>query len=228
MTLIGHMLDAALPRRCASCGTPLARQETQWCSPCAFTWIRHAALPLQRFGGRVDWAFGWSWLSLGGAEERQLVHALKYAGDPQLGIDLGRAMAREWSRLGSASQETKGCWSVVTIPLHRKRQRSRGYNQSELLAKGWHTVTGMAMHPLLIRKHSGRSLTGFGRSQRVSNLDARFHWGCPPDEPMDTTGGLIIMDDVVTTGSTLEHAHHALRQHWQGPIGFVTLADAAA
>ena len=228
MTLFGHMLDAALPRRCAACGTPLARQEPQWCSPCAFTWVRHAALPLERFGERIDWAFGWSWLSLGGAEERQLVHALKYGGDSRLGVALGRAMAREWSSHECPGREAEGHWSVVAVPLHRRRQRSRGYNQSELLARGWQTVTGMPMHPLLIRKHSGRSLTGFGRSQRVSNLDARFHWGCPPDEPMDTTGGLIIMDDVVTTGSTLEHAHHALRQHWQGPIGFVTLADAAA
>ena len=117
---------------------------------------------------------------------------------------------------------------MVAVPLHRRRQRRRGYNQSELLAKGWQTVTGMPMHPLLVRKHSGQSLTGFGRSQRLSSLEARYHWDSQTDEQLDTKGGLIIMDDVLTTGSTLEHAHHTLRQHWPGPIGFVTLADAAA
>ncbi len=223
--LLRFMATAMIPRRCASCGTPLDQREEGWCMPCAFTWARIAISPLNRFGDRLEWSWADAWIKMTGQEERQLVHALKYGGDPRLGRLLGRTMALELQ----ADQRTEGLsdWAVVPIPLHSRRQRQRGYNQSECLAEGWNEVTGMPLIRLLRRAKAGRSLTGFGRHERIAEGCSRFQWSEPTDGMPHPLKGLLVMDDVITTGSTLEEAHRVLRAHWHGPLGFLTLMDAA-
>lgn len=222
-----HLETALFPRRCAACGTPLDTAERHWCMGCAFGWVRHASNGLQRFGGRLDWTFGWSWLTLQAQEQRSLVHALKYRGDPALGVHLGRWMAKEWRATPSGSAVIDPQWMLVPVPLHRKRQRRRGYNQSAQLALGWSEETGMPIAPLCIRSRAGRSLTRYNRSQRMARRNNPFSWNDAAPPPTPTAQGLIVIDDVVTTGSTLESMHRTLRTNWSGPLAFITLADAA-
>ncbi len=161
---------------------------------------------------------------MAGPEERRLVHHLKYGGNATLGKELGKTMARELT----ASPHMPSCahWSVVPIPLHWRRKRQRGYNQSEQLASGWSALTHMNTMNLLSRPKAGVSLTKMNRAQRLTHGKNPFTWLPPPALQLDTLHGMLIVDDVVTTGSTLERAHTAIRQHWQGPLGFVTLLDA--
>ena len=86
----------------------------------------------------------------------------------------------------------------------------------------------MNMVEALTRPKSGRSLTRFGRSQRFLRTRQLYapNPSLSPDWSKNTTGCLL-MDDVVTTGATLDAAKNALRQIWKGPIGFVTCLDAA-
>ena len=225
--ILRDILTAVLPRRCSSCGTPLAARERFWCIPCGFSWCRHVQVAQRRFQDRLTWAHAWSWLTLQGEEERSLVHALKYGGSPQLGIDLGMAMAEEWVATTKTAQRLCHHWSVVPVPLHPRRQRKRGYNQSMQLAIGWSHRTGMTIDPLCIRTDAGRSFTRFSRSQRMARRKNPFAWKETPSITPALVRGLIIMDDVVTTGSTLESMHDTLRKHWSGPLAFITLADAA-
>lgn len=204
--------------------TPLTSGELKWCGPCEFGWVRHVANPLERFGNRLDWCFGWSWLSMASRGERELVHQLKYGGHASLGPRLGEAMAREF--LGSQVWDSAQSWGIVPIPLHRKRLRRRGYNQSEQLASGWATVTKMKAVNPLIRAKAGASLTKMSRTQRLSHGENPFSWIPPKAHLLGSIQGLLIVDDVVTTGSTLERAHSTVRQHWPGPLGFVTMLDA--
>ena len=226
-SILHDMFTAILPRRCSSCGTPLAAREQFWCIPCGFHWSRHVQTAHQRFQGRLSWAHTWSWLKLQGQEERSLAHTLKYGGNPQLGVALGVAIAEEW--LAMTRQAAIACrhWSLVPVPLHPRRQRKRGYNQSMQLAIGWSQRTGMSIVPVCIRTHAGRSFTGYNRRQRMARRNNPFSWkaSAPPLAP--ETQGLILIDDIVTTGSTLESMHEALRENWSGPMAFVTLADAA-
>ena len=132
-------------------------------------------------------------------------------------------MATEWTPLGIEPSH----WTVVPIPLHRRKQRQRGFNQSEALAQGWAEVTGMTISDVLIRPRSGRSLTQLNRHQRIRSTKDLYI----PDPTLDSTwsnglDGCLLLDDVVTTGSTLASARDALSSVWKGPIGFITLLDA--
>ena len=160
-----------------------------------------------------------------GQEERRLVHALKYGGDPRLGRLLGRTMALELHQ--DRGLERLSHWAVVPIPLHRRRQRKRGYNQSLCLAEGWNEITAMPVLQVLRRIRAGRSLTGYDRRKRIMGEAPRFLWSTSNGDIPLNVEGLILMDDVITTGSTLEEAHLVLRTQWRGPIGFVVMADAA-
>ena len=160
-----------------------------------------------------------------GPEERRLVHALKYGGTDRIGQGLGRAMGREFADNGQLSGLTG--WATVPIPLHARRRRQRGFNQSEALAEGWNEVTGMAIARVLIRPRSGKSLTRLDRSQRIRSTQGLYI----PDPSLDPTwldgiAGCLLLDDVITTGSTLASAREALTSIWKGPIGFITLLDA--
>jgi predicted amidophosphoribosyltransferase len=225
--LLADMLHTVMPRRCASCGTPLHVMEQHWCCLCAFMWVRITHASTSRFDGRMDWAFGWSWLSMAQPFVRPLVHAMKYNGNPQLGAALGSAMAEEWvAGKNHISALPLDRWKVVPVPLHKRRKRKRGFNQSLQLALGWCKVTGMEIAPVLVRTHSDRSFTRFNRNERIARHRSRFAWDQTLPPPRAEVSGLIIMDDVVTTGSTLESLHHTLRRHWSGPLAYVTLADA--
>jgi len=135
-------------------------------------------------------------------------------------------MAREW--MASNNKAGRFKWQVVPIPLHRRKQRKRGFNQSEMLAKGWAEVNEVSVLQALIRPRSGRSLTQLNRGQRLRRTEGLYQVN-PLLKAQGVHGpsGLLIMDDVVTTGATLEAAYHALRTAWSGPLGFVTLLDAA-
>ena len=217
--------DAVFPRRCASCETPLSADEPAWCGPCEFLWTRHTTQTTQRFGMRLDWTLGITWLRLTRPEERRLVHNLKYGGNATLGIQLGKAMAREIQ--GSTHAPRCTHWSVAPIPLHWRRQRRRGYNQSALLAAGWSHTTGAPVLDNLRRPHAGKSLTKFGRSQRIGTRKNPFVWNPEQSTVPPATQGILFIDDVITTGSTLERAHSAARRYWKGPLGYITMADAA-
>lgn len=227
-SFLHDILCAVLPRRCSGCGTPLCSGERFWCIPCTFVWTRHVQAGQNRFQGRLNWTFGWSWLNLRSVEEKTLVHDLKYGGNPLLGIELGWAMAKEWLAGNTDEFRIHADWSLVPVPLHPRRERRRGYNQSMQLALGWSQCTDMPVAPLCIRSHAGRSFTRYNRSQRIARGNNPFSWKDPASPLTPVSQGLIVIDDVVTTGSTLESMYGCLRNNWSGPLAFITLADAAA
>ena len=223
--LLHEVASAVIPLRCAACDAVLEWQEGEWCGPCAFSLRRNLAQTQHRFAGRLDHARGWSWWAPGKeGGERRAVHRLKYGGRASLGRALGQAMAEEAPVAQWPNPEK---WAVVPIPLHRRKQRQRGYNQSALLAEGWCTVTGMAPSTLLVRTRHRSSLTRLGRRDRLQSLTHTYRFNASPTWNADDWEGVILMDDVITTGATLEAAWTALRAAWDGPIDFVTLLDAA-
>ena len=222
----GRAIEAViLPRRCASCHGVLTREEDEWCGPCAFSWVRCPTDPRLRFDSPENWDHGWAWLRNGPERlESQLVHSLKYGVRSEVGVRLGRAMAKEWGANGIPLDH----WSVVPIPLHHRKQRQRGFNQSEALARGWAEMTGMALAEVLCRPRFGGSLTRLDRLQRIRSTQGLYVPN-PNIAPSWLNGleGCLLLDDVITTGSTLASAHNALTSIWKGPIGFITLLDAA-
>ena len=120
-------------------------------------------------------------------------------------------------------------WVVVPVPLHKRKRRQRGFNQSEMLARGWSDATGMPVLNALVRPRSGGSLTRLGRHERIRDTAGRYI----PNPRLESgwslaVQGCLLLDDVITTGSTLTACHQALTPIWSGPMGFLTMLDAAA
>lgn len=157
------------------------------------------------------------WLEAGA---QQAVHALKYGGLPRIADDLAPLMAP----LGPPADEAT---VLVPIPLAPKRLRTRGYNQSELLARALAGRWRIPVVPdLLARTRETPTQTTLTPGTRLANVRAAFaaNVQCPMINGHWT---LIIVDDVFTTGATLAEAARALEQAGARRIHAVTFARAA-
>ncbi len=136
---------------------------------------------------------------------RGLVHALKYQSAGYVAPYMGSVMAQRFGML----PELAGVNVVIPVPLFGRRQKKRGYNQSELLARAFCQKTGIALDvKSLVRVRDTGSQTKLGRTARVTNMSGAFE----VKNPAAVTGKTILLiDDVATTGSTLEACAQALR-----------------
>ena len=139
------------------------------------------------------------------ASSRGLVYALKYQGADYVAPYMGRVMAQRFSAL----PELAGVNVVIPVPLFKKREHKRGYNQSELLARAFCKQTGLALDVTsLVRVRDTGSQTKLGRQERVQNMSGAFSVQNPAAVKGKT---VLLIDDVATTGSTLEGGAQALR-----------------
>ena len=121
---------------------------------------------------------------------------MKYKDHPEIGEVMGRMMGKELMPSGFFD----GIDGIIPVPLTKKRQRQRGYNQSEEIARGISEVTGLPLFDKVVKRVSFKgSQTNLGRWERNENVEKVF-------ELIDGTTiqgkHLLIVDDVVTTGAT--------------------------
>ena len=136
---------------------------------------------------------------------RGLVYALKYQGADYVAPYMGGVMAQRFSMLPELAEVNV----VIAVPLFAARQHKRGYNQSELLARAFCAKTGLALDTAtLVRVRDTESQTKLGRAQRVKNMSGAFEVKKPAAVKGKT---VLLIDDVATTGSTLEACAQALR-----------------
>jgi ComF family protein len=147
-----------------------------------------------------------------------LVHALKYEGWPELAGLMGRELAE------ISLPPAEGASSVVPVPTTAKRQRARGYNQAELLAEAFAACTGRALHRALVRHSEGRSQTALTPTERRDNVRGVF--GPGPASDRVTGGRVLLVDDVLTTGSTASEAAATLVSMGATSVTLVAFARA--
>lgn len=148
------------------------------------------------------------------------IYRLKYSGRQEYADFFGEEISRQ---LGSFIRriEPEG---LVPIPLHKSRLRRRGYNQAELLAKAVGKYTGVPVYgDLLKRVKNTAPLKTQNREERQNNLKKAFNIA-RNDVKLKT---IIIIDDIYTTGSTIDEAAQVLRQQGAEKIYFITLACGA-
>lgn len=151
-----------------------------------------------------------------GGIARQLLHRVKYFGDTHTAVALGRLLGRalRYSHFG-------GCGAVLPVPLHPLRQRIRGFNQSSLIARGVHEETGIPFHDdWLHRVVATESQTRKTREARWANVATAFSVGTAMK---GCSGPVLLIDDVLTTGATLESCARVLLAAGAG-VMFATLA----
>lgn len=127
-----------------------------------------------------------------------IVYNLKYNKNPELGVVMGRMMARE----ALASGFFDGIDIIVPVPLAKNRMKQRGYNQSEMLARGISEISGVEMSTKIVaRKEFKRSQTHLSRQERMENVDEQFV--LTADSESMAGKHILIVDDVATTGATI-------------------------
>ena len=173
------------------------------------------------FWGRVPVRAGTSLFRLEkGSAYQTLLHDLKYRNNRRAGLYLGRL-------LGLALKQTclSNCDLLIPVPLHRKKLNQRGYNQSELIARGVSEVTGIPFtNNLISRTRYQKSQTQMSRQERFENMASVFSL-C--DDPPDLHDKMILLiDDVVTTGATLEACSQVLIDGFSCQICVATVSYA--
>ncbi len=137
---------------------------------------------------------------------RALVHALKYEQADYLAKNMGHLLLQKFALFPElASAEV-----IIPVPLHLKKKRTRGYNQSELLARTFARELGLPLDTSsLVRSRDTVSQTTLGRQGRLQNMVGAFSCRYPRNIKGKT---VLLIDDVATTGATLEGCAVALKQ----------------
>ena len=188
---------------CDGCGYPLSEEESGQCAACrqaeqrAIAGIRSAVF----FEGPL----------------RQALHGLKYKRDIILADTLAQLLAEAW-RLYALPGDL-----VMAVPLSAQRFHERGYNQAALLARGFADLAGLAYTPKgATRVRHTVSQVGLTASRRRENM-----MGAVQGEPGAVAGrGVILVDDICTTGSTLGACAEALRAAGAAGVWGLTVARA--
>ncbi len=123
---------------------------------------------------------------------QSLIHEFKYNGNKKLALTLGAHMA-EVIKLDLIPNS-----AVTFVPMHPKKERKRGYNQAEILAKGFADYYGFDLKSLIIRPEETATQTDKGVYDRFENMAQRFR-----AKEIDKFKHVYLIDDVITTGATL-------------------------
>jgi len=218
-------VDLIYPDTCMACGDGLVSGEEWICLYCLMklpeTHMKNKPeenIIMDKFLGKVQitGALSAFWFDKGGILQ-PIVHALKYKGKKDLGLRMGRVM-------GGLIQESYWKHQVnflVPVPLHPSRKRRRGYNQAEVLAQGIAEVSGIQLKTnLLVRTSNNITQTGKSKEARWDNVKEIF--SCTEQ----VSGGIMIVDDVITTGSTLEACISALNTSGNSNVWVICLGAA--
>ena len=199
---------AVLPHpRCERCGHPTGEGSCRWC-PLLPTYVRAAR--------------SWCWVP-GGVSERVL-YAFKYEGWHAAGAEMAARMAR----LSWPDDVVKECSALIPVPLADERQRSRGFNQSEVLAQGLGLGRGIpVMSQVIQRVRATPSQTRLTPEQRLHNVAGAFR--LPTPLPAQLLGAhVMLVDDVITTAATLNECAATLWDAGVRIVSYVSFGRARA
>ncbi len=212
MKWIGDFFSLVFPRICAACGNSLWKHEDTICHSCEFHLPKtnfHFSdeNPVTKiFWGRADLVSGAAFLYFNkGNKVQLLVHQLKYNGRKDIGVFLGTLYGQTLKYAPSFNSADV----IVPVPLHKKKYMKRGYNQSEQFGMGLSSVMSIPLNRhLLVRTKATETQTRKSRFSRYQNVREIFL----VNQPENWRGKhLLLVDDVITTGATLESCIEALR-----------------
>lgn len=199
------LIGLLFPALCCGCGVEIYYGESYLCSKCLFT-IPYTDYHLysdnkvaKQFWGRIPFNAAMALLYFKkGGKVQNIIHNLKYKNQQGLGPKLGVMIAE---RLKDAPNYMD-IDLIIPVPLHKKKKRSRGYNQSELIANGIAAELNILMNSnTLIRTTTTDTQTKKGRYMRFENMKTVFS---VKNKENLTDKHVLLVDDVITTGATIE------------------------
>ncbi len=199
------ILHLAFPHTCAGCGNDVLEKESSLCLHCISLlpetgFHLYSPNPAEKiFVGRLPITFATAqYYFTKQSLMQRLIHAFKYRGNKELGIFLGEMMGRDFLQSGKFSNIE----ALVPLPLFPVKERKRGYNQAALLCKGIASVLHLpVLNNVIIRTQGTESQTKKNRVERWQNIEGRFEL---VNERLIANKHILLVDDVITTGATLE------------------------
>ncbi len=211
--MLKALFNLIYPKICYACGEAISGGMSNVCISCraelAFLSIREFENnPIQQlFWGRVNFEKATAFTKFEkNGKVQKLLYALKYKGIKEVGITLGELAALE---IGT-SNFFNDIDVIVPVPIHAKKKKKRGYNQSHYIAEGIQNITEIPVNLKSIKKElNTASQTRKGRFERFENVSNTFTL-------LNTSQlkgkHILLIDDVVTTGSTLEACANVLQK----------------
>lgn len=222
-----HLLRLFYPALCLACQDTLPQSNLQLCLSCQKT-LPYSTLHespenlfTQRFYGRVPIQTGAAYFYfVKGGKVQRLIHHLKYSHKPHIGFHWGKIYATQLNQ----EPHFREVDCIVPVPLHWKKERLRGYNQAAAISKG--LAEGMEKPHLpkaLIRNIYASSQTQKGKIARLNNVEQAFSVA----QKKQLQGKhVLLVDDVMTSGATLEACALPILDLPETKVSMVTLAMA--
>lgn len=219
---LAHLL---FPVVCSACGLTLHQGEKAICTHCIndlpYTdfHLYSANQVAKQFWGRIpcDAAMAMLYFKRG-SKTQHLIHHLKYEGKTELGEILGGLLGERLK----LSNQYKAIDTIIPVPLHAKKERSRGYNQCQHIANGLANSLRLSVsNDILLRKKQTSSQTSKSRYTRYENIQSVFQVNSA--ESIQNKH-ILLVDDVITTGATLEGCGNSLFNSGIRKLSIVALA----
>lgn len=219
------ILDILYPRHCIVCKHELKTKEYDICTKCNndfpytyyWSWRENPAEKI--LWGRCHFEFVCPlFFYRKESEYKELIHRIKYSNDTDLAYKLG-------ALLGNKLMETKlldNIDYIVPVPLHKKKKRKRGYNQSEIIARGISSITKIKVDTTVLkREHFTKTQTKIDVGNKWENVEGAFSI---TDYLLYRDRHILLIDDVLTTGATSEACWNALIEIKNIKVSLATLA----
>ena len=213
------------PRICYGCGNYLVKNEKLICTECYVVIPRtnfHTVKDnpvAQTFWGRckIESAAAFSYFNKG-SRIRKLIHGLKYNGIREIGHELGKIYGLSLKSSGFLDNVD----FIVPVPLHKSKERTRGFNQSEAISVGISEAAGLPMITNAIKRQTATlTQTKRSRADRWDNVEGIF---ALKNRELLAGKHILLVDDVITTGATMESCVNEILKAEGAKVSLVALA----
>lgn len=222
-SLINDFIDLIFPKTCLACGGDIPDIEKYICPHCWMdlpktNYHNEQGNPVEQiFWGRIPIQYATSlFFYIKGSRYQRLIHEMKYNRKKEIGYELGKKLGNE---LKNSPFELADY--VVPVPLHKKKLKKRGFNQSEWIGKGIAEVLEQFLSTKnLYRAEYTTSQTKKNKYERWLNVESVFKL----NDPHEFSGKhILLVDDIITTGATLEACANAVLQSENTRVSIATL-----
>lgn len=225
--LLDGLLGLIYPNLCCACGTEHPIEKQHLCISCRLTlpMTDYHNVPINGVTTRIEGRFPFQagtamYYFLKDSPVQHLLHRIKYGGQKHAALEIGRV----YGEMLKDVVLYQSIDAIVPVPLHPSRQHFRGYNQSEWFALGLQKVMDKpVLANNLIRVKPTLTQTKMNRSERVNNLSQAFTLRNP--SALEDKH-LLLVDDVLTTGATLEFCANTLLTTKGVSVSVATIAIA--
>lgn len=225
--LSNNLINLLFPKVCNACGGYLFQNEIEVCTKCMYDlpftdYHLHAENRVaKQLWGRLPFANAMAMLYFNkGGKVQNLLHNLKYNGKTEVGEILGKLLAQKLKE----NESYQDIDYIIPVPLHKSKLKKRGYNQCTHIAIGLvETLKIPVLENNLIRLQKTESQTKKSRYLRFQNMQKVFD---VQDEALLLGKHILLIDDVITTGGTIEACGNALIAAGIGKLSIAGIAFA--